>query len=269
VNATKTFFDTAPSLFIQTGDDKSQLFGINFARKVKHRFVLRISGGCGLMDSCHSDGMNKMAWALSGLTDDGKTEVHKPFQGFCLSGGTRMVSKADPTIVVTGVTEVPPAMRPYCPDAIMLGLLAKTSHMKYSSHGIVVHDEPGHDYATIVHPNQHSVVLLQPSADVPASWDDEVKEAVRICDALREIEFKGLLFGYNGGMYFEKELKRWAALGKHDPFWQVLLVKGSGRKSDMYAEDEDFLAEHPHIHVCDMTVDSMRQKLTELGALEA
>jgi len=56
-------------------------------------------------------------------------------------------------------------------------------------------------------------------------------------------------------------------LGKSDPFWRVLLINGSGRKADEYARDEEFLAEHPTVHVCDNTVEDMRLKLTELGAI--
>ena len=94
-----------------------------------------------------------------------------------------------------------------------------------------------------------------------------VKECVNICDALRNLQWQGLLTVYNGGPVAERDIQRWAALGKTDPFWRVLLIKGSGRKADEYANDQEFLHEHPSVHVCDNTVEDMRRKLLELGAI--
>ena len=104
-----------------------------------------------------------------------------------------MVSKADPSVIVPGVTEIPPAISSHCPDAAMLGVIAKVGHLRYTSAGIVVANSDSDPYATIVHPTQTSVVLLQPSADSFASWDDEAKECINICDALRQLQWQGLL----------------------------------------------------------------------------
>lgn len=263
--AKKNFFDDSPSLFIQSGADKSQMFGLNFARDVRH-FVLRGTGGCGLMSESDAVGLRNLRLALSGRSDDG-TE-HERFSGYCLFGGTRMLRKDDPTSIVPGITEVFPAIAAHCPDAALLGVIVKAGHLKYTPFGIVVHDEPANEFITIVHPTQTSSVILQPSSDSLASWDDEWKECVRICDSLRQAHWRGLLLVYNGGGVTGREVRTWAKLGETDPFWQVLIVKGSGRVSDEFANDEDFLAEHKGtVHVCENNVDDMRAKLSMLGAI--
>jgi hypothetical protein len=262
------FLDNAPSLFIQTGEDKSQLFGMNFARNIQRHFVMRLTGGCGLMTPEDAVGLANLQEALSGGKPAENGDVQHPrFAGFCLFGGTRMIRKDDPSVIVPGITEVPPAISAQCPDAAMLGVIAKVGHMLYTPHGVVVHGEGSSDYATIVHPTQTSTVVLQPSADSLASWDDEAKECINICDALRNLQWQSLLTVYNGGGVTEREILRWAKLGKIDPFWRVLLIKGSGRKADEYANDQEFLDEHPTVHVCNNTVEDMRSKLLELGAI--
>src|ERR1700679_438075 len=60
------FLDNAPSLFIQTGEDKSQLFGMNFARNIQRHFVMRLTGGCGLMTPEDAVGLANLQEALSG-----------------------------------------------------------------------------------------------------------------------------------------------------------------------------------------------------------
>ncbi len=260
-------FEYAPSLFIQSAWDKSQLFGMNAARDIRH-FVLRGTGGCGLMKPEDAIGLRNLEFALSGRDlKDGK-QRHERFSGLGLFGGTRMIRRDNPKVIVPGITEVFPAIEPWCPNSAFCGVLAKVNHLKFSPHGLVMHNNPSEDYVTIVHPNQTSCVLLQPSADTVATWDDEFKECVRIVDSLRETgDWKALLTAYNGGGVTEKEIRTWAKLGKQNPFWQVLIVNGSGRKSDELANDKEFLAEHPTVHVCENDVEDMRAKLLELGAL--
>lgn len=263
----KSFYDSAPSLFIQTGWDKSQLFGLNAARDVRH-FVLRGTGGCGLMKPEDAVGLRNLELALSGRDRGGRQWRKRPrFAGFCLFGGTRMVGKTDPSVIVPGITEVFPAIQKYCPESVTLGVIAKVGHLRYSSHGLIIHDEPDNEFVTILHPTQTSSVILQPSADMQASWDDEFKECIRICDSLRQARWQGLLVVYNGGGVTERELTSWATLGKRDPFWQVLIVKGSGRKADEYASDSEWLNEHPTVTVCENDLDDMRIKLESLGAI--
>lgn len=214
-------------------------------------------------------GLRNLEFALSGRDlKDGK-QRHKRFSGLGLFGGTRMIRRDNPKVIVPGITEVFPAIEPWCTNSVFCGVLAKTSHLKISPHGIVMQNVPADPWVTIIHPNQTSCVLLQPSADTTATWDDEFKECVRIVDSLKDSQWKSLLVAYNGGGVTEREIRTWAKLGKQNPFWQVLIVQGSGRKSDELAADKEFLAEHPTVHVCKNNVDDMREKLEDLGALVA
>ena len=164
-------------------------------------------------------------------------------------------------------------MNKLCPSAKTLGIIAKVGDMMHSRYGIVVSQDCPEDkpkeqhYVTIVHPTQDTTLLVQPSADRFASWDDEADECINICDHLRKGYWQGLMIVYNGGKTVEKEIQKWGKLGQSDPFWQVLLIDGSGRKADEYARDAQFRAEHPTINVCNNTEDDIRKALLELGAL--
>ena len=71
------FCDNAPSLYIQTGEDKSQLFGMNFARNIQKRFVMRMTGGCGLMNQSDAEGLANLQIALSGQTAEGESVLNQ------------------------------------------------------------------------------------------------------------------------------------------------------------------------------------------------
>lgn len=269
------FYDSAPTMFVQTGPDKSQMFGMNFLRLVEQRFVLRLTGGCGLMTPQDAIGLQNLTTALTGRPAEGTSspdaEGLSRFGGFCLFGGTRMIYKDDPSRIVPGITEVGPALSRGNPKCVTLGVIVKANHLLYTPHGIVVSTEEDKPFATIVHPHQTSCAILQPSSDTMSLWEEEWKECVRIVDSVKSMPggWQGLLIMYNGGFYSKQEVEAWAALGKRDPFWRVLIVNGSGRNADVMANDANFLAEHPHVHVCQNDVGDMRRKLTELGALPA
>lgn len=270
----KSFLDNTPTLFVQTGPDKSQMFGMNFLRSVSQRFVLRLTGGCGLMTPEDAIGLQNLTWALTGYSHKGGSLSR--FGGFCLFGGTRMIYKDNPFRIVPGITEVGPALSLGYPHCVTLGIIVKADHMRYTPHGIVVSSEADKPYATIIHPYQTSCAVLQPSSDTASPWEEEWKECVRICDSVKSMPggWGGLLIMYNGGFYARQEVEAWAALGKReaalgqtDPFWRVLIVNGSGRNADVLANDANFLADNPTVHVCQNDVNDMRRKLTELGAL--
>lgn len=263
----KSFIDDAPSLFVQTGHDKSQLFGLNTARKIRH-FVLRGTGGCGLMSESDAQGLRNLELALTGRGPSGRRSKKLPrFSGLCLFGGTRMVRKDNPKVIVPGITEVFPALNKYCDNTATLGVISKVGHLRHTKHGIVISNDPKDEYCTIVHPVQTSTVIVQPSADSQASWDDEFKECVRIVHPLIQMNWGALLVVYNGGGVTEKEIRTWAKHGQSDPRWNILIVNGSGRKADELANDDEFRADHPTVHVCENDLDHMREKLLELNAL--
>jgi len=262
----KSVIADAPSLFIQTGKEQSSLFAMNFARDVRH-YVLRITGGCGLMEAHDAVGLKNLEDALSGYCEDGR--ILPRFTGFGLFGGTRMLNSFNPTIIVPGITEVFPSIANRCPEAVFLGVIAKIGTLRYTPYGVVLSEDPGKGWFTVIHPGQHSTVLLQPTADAKASYEDEFKECARICGELRRLDWQNLLLVYNGGGVTEMELKTWAALGQQDPNgWKVLIVNGSGRVADQYAADREFLKEHPTVHVVENDVEQIREKLRDLGAIK-
>ncbi|MBI1271754.1 hypothetical protein GC174_15105 [bacterium] len=260
-------FGDFPSLFIQSGEDKSQLFGINMARQARH-FVLRTTGGC-LLEPEYIKGLKMLEYALSGRDRAGRQRPgREKFSGFGLFGGTRVLQLQDPSRIIYGITEVLPSIRRYCPEAVMLGVLAKVGHMRYSPYGLIVSESEEDSLFAVINPDQSSCVILQPSSDQRASWDDEWKECVRIVDALSEMGWQALLVVYNGGPVTEREARTWARLSRDNPdFWRVLIVKGSGRVADQLACDQSFIDEHPGVYLCENDLDQMRASLTKLGAL--
>lgn len=260
------YFAHAASLFIRNRGESCSKFLANFLNLSVRPFALRVTGGC-LIDPEYEPGLAALERALTG----GKKRRSKlpRFAGFCLFGGTRMVRKDSPRTVVRGITEIVPPINRYCPRAQTLGIIAKVGNLKHSRQGIIVSpaQNDADPYVTMVHPDQDSVLIVQPSADQFASWTDETRECIDIIDQLRSNRWQGLLIAYNGGQVAGQEIEAWANLGNINPFWRVLLVKGSGRSTDKYANDEQFLKDHPTVYVCDNNEDSMRAALLQLGAI--
>ena len=259
------WLNASPTLFVQSQGESCEKFFANFFKNRRH-FVLRVTGGCGNMTPEYYPGIERLTEALAG------DENSPRFKGFCLFGGTRMIRKDDPTQVVQGITEALPPLKDRNPDAAVLGVVVKAGAMRNTAHGLVVAAGEKDPYVTIIHPGQHSTLLLQPSADKPnqekeVDWNAEWLRCLEICEAQAANHWDGLLVVYNGGGITANELNAWAELGLTKPFYRVLLVKGSGGRADEYARNEVFLAAHPNVHVCDNTVESMRAKLSELGAI--
>lgn len=273
----KAFIEQSASLFVRTGRESCNKFLAKFLDLRIRPFVLRITGGCGNMTREYWDGMQNLEHALTG----GKRGSKKLplLAGFVLVGGTRMVNRFNPRKVRPGITEVIVGISRRCKDVKTLGIIAKVGDLKHSRYGIVCSDDCDKDkpledqYTTIVHPEQDAVMLVQPSADRSASWEDEAKECIDICDHLREGKWQGLMVVYNGGGVVRKEIEGWAELARkqrmngESAFWRVLIIRGSGGTADAYANNAEFLADNPDVHVCENTVDDIRAKLLELGAL--
>lgn len=259
-----SFLDSASSLYISTGRQSCNKFLSKFLNLKIRPYVLRVTGGC-LMEEEYSRKLVNLQNALSGR---GKSDIPR-FAGFCLFGGTRMIYRESPRKFVRGITEVVPPLSKYCWQAQSLGIVAKVGDLKHSPpHGLIVSPtDPSDPHVTIIHPLQDSVMIVQPSADHHASWVDEYKECIDIMDYLRAGAWQGLMIVYNGGSVVAEEIEAWAENGLRDPFWRVLLVRGSGRSADKYAGNEQFLADHPTVSVCDNTEKDIRRALIELGAL--
>lgn len=260
-------FDDAVSLYIRSGRESCNKFLGKFLNLKIRPFVMRVTGGCLVADE-YQEGLNYLQSALTGGGEGSPDEPR--FAGFCMVGGTQMFDKFDPTKTIRGITDVIPPLNHLCPGAQTLGIIAKVGDLKQSRNGLIVSPPASESdpYVTVVNQNLHSVLVLQPSADHFASWSDEARECIEIIDHLRSNHWQSLLVSYNGGSVVEEEIRAWATLGKMDPFWRVLLIKGSGRSTDKFASDEAFLEEHPSVHVCDNTEASIRAALLELGAVE-
>ncbi len=297
--------NSSQQLFVRNGTAKDELlaklknlatfyledeqFAFNFARDARHYF-LRMTGGCGLMQPEHAVGMDNLAKALGG------EKAGDPyFDGFGVMGATRMHKLSDPTQIVPGITEVLPAIHHKVKRAAILGIVAMTSDLRYGTDdtGILLEVNEANDFYTVVHPALKSVLMVKPSpeslseevlrllAKVPnakdvdppfdpkkALWRAEYRQCLKFCaDLMKLPDWRSLLVVYNGGGITEEEILIWAALGKVDSRWQVLLIKGSGRKADEYANNASWLEEHPTVQVAENSVKSIRSKLLELGAI--
>jgi hypothetical protein len=191
-------------------------------------------------------------------------EAFNGYDGALLFGGTRMLSREDRTTIVPGITEIPPYLRAACPRMVTLGVIPRTQDLQLANEGMVVSDETGNPYFTIVHPRQDIVLVVQVSADSPEVWDAEFQECLHITKDLREYAaFKSILVSYNGGTVTEREI-----LAVAEQNFPVILIRGSGRKTDEYATNEGFLRAHPNVKVAEKEANSLRDCLAFFGAVQ-
>lgn len=252
---------STPSLYIkQWGEQisKPELSLTSAARKV----VVRFTGGCGWMSKEDAVGFYDIF-----------VEAFAGFEGAILFGGSRMLKKDDPTEIVPGITEIPPLIKKNCPKSVILGVVPRFQDLKLSQHGLVISDELGNDFITIVNPDQGQCVVVQKSADEGVSlipnlplggWEIEYLECQRIIsDLINYADFSSLLVSYNGGKVTEAEIVSTAQKG-----WPILLINGSGRKSEEYANNQKFLEEYPNVFVAEKDAASIRDVLLEAHVLK-
>lgn len=239
-----------PSLIIKSRGESTTRLALKLTRAPR-KFVIRLTGGCGNMSAEDAEGLYAMYRdALAG------------YDGAMLFGGTRMLRRDDPSVIVPGITEIPSFCRDACPDMVTLGVIPRTQELGVCELGMVVCDEKETPYVTVAHPRQDLGLIVQLSADEPEIWDAEWQECMRMTNDLREFAgFTSVLICYNGGTVTERELVATAARG-----WPVILVDGSGRKTQEYARNEEFLAAHPNVRVCDGDAESLRDLLIFFGA---
>lgn len=267
------WLSASPSLYVQSDGQSCERFFANFFANTRH-FVLRATGGCAGLEEKYYSGLETLSQVLSGLPQANKhdsstdpTERQPRFSGFCLFGGTRMILKDAPQEYLPGITEVFPPLGKHCPEARILGIVAKAGHLRTTPFGLVVADEPENAFVTIIHPEQHSVLLLQPNVDSKADWHCEWRRCLDICQAHASNHWQGLLLVYNGGPVSEAELLTWAELGLTNDFYRVLLVQDSGGCADKYAYSEAFLKAHKNVFTCGNDYRSMQETLLHLQAI--
>jgi len=237
-----------PSLYVKRLGEQTTKLALRLTT-ARHHCVVRFTGGCGHMDPEDAKGMYELfLTAFNG------------FAGAMLFGGTRMLRGKE---IVPGITEVPPMIKEKNPGCILLGVVPKMQDLRIVEQGIYLSGN-WNDIMTIIHPYQDQCLVIQKNPDAGVSWEVEYEECMHITNDLREIaNWRSLLVSYNGGSVSEKEILATAAAG-----WPVLLVEGSGRKTDEYARNKTFLAEYPNVLVAQRDASDLRSKLFLTGALE-
>lgn len=267
-----SWLSASPSLYVQSDGQSCERFFANFFANTRH-FVLRATGGCAGLEEKYYSGLETLGQVLAGLPQSDKhdpsqqTKCQPRFSGFCLFGGTRMILKDAPEKYLPGITEVFPPLSKLCQEARILGIVAKAGHLATTPYGLVVADQPDKDFVTIIHPEQHSVLLLQPNVDSKADWLCEWKRCLEICQAHASNHWQGLLLVYNGGTVTEAELLAWVELGLANDFYRVLLVQDSGGCADKYANSDAFLKAHKNVSICGNDYRSMQETLLQLQAI--
>ena len=248
-----SFPKNIPSLYIQNeGEDVSTKVALSLTQ-ARDKVVVRLTGGCGLMSDEHANGMYHLL-----------SEPFRDFGGAMLFGGTSMISRTDPAKIVPGITEVAPLVRNMCPDARIFGVIARADDFQIDPcFGLIVANEPEKEFVTIAHPNQDVCLVLQKSVDQATVWDAEYQMCARIVHHLQDYAgWESVLLVYNGGGITEKEILLWASKGL-----RVVLVRGSGRKADEYAKNQDFLDAHPSVVVVESTTSSIREQFERFGVV--
>lgn len=242
-----------PSLYIKNKGETSTDLSLRLTA-AKERFLVRLTGGCGYMNSEDSENLYSLF-----------AQIFEDFQGAMIYGGTRMINKYDKKTIIPGITEIPSHMKEINPDFISLGVIPKSETMQLDPDvGLVVSYEDENDYITIIHPNQDICLIVQQSVDQGVNWETEAIECMDITQKLREIAgWNSLLVSYNGGGITEKEIISTAKKG-----WPVLLIADSGRKTEEYAKNKDFLAKYPNVMVAEKNVLSIRKCLAKCGAIK-
>ena len=201
------------------------------------------------------------------------TEAFTGFSGVIVIGGTRMILNKDPEQVLFGITEIGPAIRQNCPDSMVLGVIPRLEGVAHNKQNetLEVSQSTGQigipNHTTIVHPNQDMVVgvcqRLLPQQEI---WDDEVEFRRFVTQELLTFsrgQWSSVLIAYNGGSVTEREIRATAQRG-----WPVILIRGSGRITDMLAADTAFLEAHPTVHVCEHSAASLRALLHQLHIVD-
>lgn len=251
----------SPRLWMKTGSEDSFRLALKLTEH-KRRFVVRFTGGCGYMSPVDADGFYQDF-----------TTAFRGFRDLLIFGGTSMVNREDPRIVVPGITEVPIMIGRENPGAYLLGVVPRVEDLRFDArYGLVVSNNPDDEYVTIVHPNADEVLILQDNMDDgilvgkdESIWDVEFKECMRLIQQLRQAAGWGsLLVSYNGGATTEKEIIATAKKG-----WPVLLIEGSGRKSEEYATNPGFRKEfRNNVFSAPRDWKEIRKVLIEVGALD-
>ncbi|MEY4722810.1 MAG: hypothetical protein RLZZ324_323 [Candidatus Parcubacteria bacterium] len=264
---------SSPKLIFKNRGDSTERLTLRLAAAAR-KCIVRFTGGCGEMSEGDGDRLKELF-----------SPAFVGFEGALTFGGTRMVYRADWSRVRQGITEIPPHLKQtVCPNAVLLGIVPRTADIGICEIGVKIEDDPKNDFFTIVHPDQDHALVIQINADnacpkiddkvrmsaagtplpAPNVWDAEFEECMRITGILRECfdGYGSVLIAYNGGGTTEREI-----VATSDRGWPVILIKGSGRKTDEYASNKEFLALRDNVRVVDKDPSAIRAALAEFGAV--
>lgn len=245
-NIRKTFM-----LWIDTNDQPSAILPMRLANTAP--YFIRLTGGANLMAKSDGErGIRLLTQALNG------------FGGVLMSGGARVFEptgsgyKPYPTVL-----EVPPILRKINRNMITLAICPKMTQMEYSDLGIIVDRNNETGFIAVMQPNQDLWLIQQKNVDQVAQRSTEWRECLELTQvffATRD-HFGATLISYNGGDQTSEEISAWASANLN-----VILFAGSGRVTDEYCQNRQWLDAHPSVYVCHDEWE-VRQKLISLGGL--
>jgi hypothetical protein len=242
-----------PRLFVKSRGEQTTKLSLMLT-KAPRQCAVRLTGGCGSMSAEDSQGLYELfSQAMTG------------FDGALIFGGTRMVLRSDRDTIVPGITEIPSRLRQHCPNMVVLGIIPKTEDLLLDmDRGLIISSEPDRPYVTVVHPEQDVVLVVQTTPDDQEMWDAEYQESLRITEDLRRYaNWDSVTVSYNGGSVTRREIIATAERG-----WPVVLIRGSGRVTDEFASDKEFLTLHrANVAVAEKDFADFRQKLSFFGAM--
>lgn len=241
-------------IFTLNADDQTSTVIALQLTQAPHHAILRLTGGFGKM--AENDGIRAIELLSKALAD---------FNGAMLYGGTRVLRRSNPSVIVPTLGEVPYRVRLTSPSAKILGIIPRVDIFRIvPGLGMVISEEPSLDQITVVHPEQDIGLQVQKNVDDLAPWDAEWKESLRIVDHLvKYAGWRHVLLSYNGGEVTRREITAWSNLS-----WPVLLVSGGGRVTDELANDKEWLRSHPSVVVAESSISSVREALTKSGILK-
>ncbi len=238
-----------PRLFVQNEDEISTKISL-LLTTATDKFLTRFTGGCGFMSNEDALGMNEVL--LSSFST---------YKGSILFGGTRMIMK-DTSKIKASITEIPYLIKELSPETILLGVVPKTDTLLFTDQGIVVSKDD--KYSTIIHPCQDIALVIQKNVDENSKWDIEWKACHQIMADLDQFaSIPNLTVVYNGGETTKNEIEIAAKKG-----FNILLINGSGRTADLFANNKTFLRSYKNVFVCDNTVSSLTSALISFGAIK-
>ena len=239
------------NVVFRSGMESAENLAMEFAKRGLPKIAYRWTGGCGGMSPEHA----KMLKILE--------DACVPLAGYHIFGGTEMRSTLDLS-VVPGITDVPVAIRRRNPFCNLVGIVPKIEEMFKICPFLGLIIDVAKDYITRVQPDVNMAVVLQPNADDCFEWDDEYKEAIRLIEKLVKRGWDTLNISFNGGGVTAEEIEYWGRLGQRNEKFRVLLVDGSGRKTEEFANNAEWLAKYPTVHTVACTPEALDAKFREL-----